>query len=69
MRTEKARRYQVVSFCDEAGEDEKKEYSTVKQGVKAIRTLYASYDGCGIWDRKEKRYVAYTGYFPPAITT
>lgn len=64
MYTDKRRRYQVITFAYDCGQDEKLEYSSVRQAKKAIRAFWPEYDGWGIWDRINKRYVSFAGAFP-----
>lgn len=59
-----AHRYQVITYCDDCGSDEKLEYSTVKKARDAIRAVYRGYDGYAIWDRLLSVYVDVMGYFP-----
>lgn len=58
------KKYQIVTYSEYSGFDDKLDYSNLKAAEKDVRAKYSDYNGCGIWDRTQKKYVRTWGFFP-----
>lgn len=62
-------RYQVITYCNDSGADDKLEYSSIRVAEKAAREYVdgingLSYDGAIVYDKAARRIVREIGYFP-----
>lgn len=54
------RRYQVVVWCEECGEDEKQDFATLKEARKEVRSLLLDgWETAAIYDYRTRRVVEY----------
>lgn len=63
-------RFQVITYsADDGGADDKQDYASITEAVRAARDYVRgkdglSYDGALVYDRKQKRIVRLFGSFP-----
>ena len=73
MAYSKEHRYQLITWSNDSGQDEKKEFPTMKAATEYYKRLNTEvdipYDGAGIWDHLLKTYRAFIGYYPERLRT
>lgn len=62
------KRYQIVTYSRDSGENEKLEYETIAEAYKVARRYMRDkyYSGVMVWDKKTQSIKEIFGYFPNA---
>ncbi len=67
-------RYQIITYDTDYGDDEKLEYKTIKEALKAVKEYLKEYECAFVYDKKKKtvRHAFNTfpqGHFAPWVNT